>query len=102
MERFKNYIEEESFKLVDMDVPSYEKALELARKAGVKIVGKKTRTGIDATITGPNKKVGKFIMSLPESNANWAKSLELIKRKRLTSSDKKKLDAIRDLLKKEK
>lgn len=61
-------LEEETFQLVDMDVPSYEKALELARKAGVKIVGKKTRTGMDATITGPNKKVGKFIMSLPESN----------------------------------
>lgn len=103
MERFKNYIQEEKFQLVDMDPDTAKVAVQLAKKAGLKPKSQKARSGgLDISVEGPKKKVAKFIMSLPESTANWAKSLELLKRKRLTSSDKKKLDAIRDLLNKEK
>lgn len=103
MERFKNYIQEEKFQLVDMDPSTAKVAVQLAKKAGLTPKSYKSRSGgLDISVEGPKKKVAKFIMSLPESNANWAKSLELLKRKRLSSSDKKKLDAIRDLLNKEK
>ncbi len=102
MKRFKQFNEDGSFKLVDMDDKSYQTALKLAKKAKLNPFTKKTRTGMEIEVFGDNKAIMKFLKSLPESTQNWAKSLELLKRKRLTSSDKKKLDAIRDLLNKEK
>ena len=65
MKTFKD-IREESFKLVDMDDATAANAQKLAKKAGLKAVVKKTKTGSDVMVVGPNKKVAKFIMSLPE------------------------------------
>ena len=65
MKTFKD-IREEKFKLVDMDDATAANAQKLAKKAGLKAVVKKTKTGKDVTVVGPNKKVAKFIMSLPE------------------------------------
>jgi len=65
MKTFKE-LREESFKLVDMDDASAANAQKLAKKAGLKPVVKKTKTGIDVTVVGSNNKVAKFIMSLPE------------------------------------
>ena len=60
-------VNEETVKLVDMDDDSHQTALKLAQKAGVKVVSKKTKTGTELSVSGSNKKIGKFMMSLPES-----------------------------------
>ena len=60
-------VSEETVKLVDMDDDSHQTALKLAQKAGVKVVSKKTKTGTELSVSGSNKKIGKFMMSLPES-----------------------------------
>ena len=60
-------VNEETVKLVDMDDDSHNTAVKLAQKAGVKVVSKKTKTGTELSVSGPNKKIGKFMMSLPES-----------------------------------
>ena len=57
----------ETVKLVDMDDDSHQTALKLAQKAGVKVVSKKTKTGTELSVSGSNQKIGKFMMSLPES-----------------------------------
>jgi hypothetical protein len=60
-------VNEETVKLVDMDDDSHKTAVKLAQKAGVKVVSKKTKTGTELSVSGPNKNIGKFMMSLPES-----------------------------------
>lgn len=60
-------VKEETVKLVDMDDDSHQTALKLAQKAGVKVVSKKTKTGTELSVSGSNQKIGKFMMSLPES-----------------------------------
>src|SRR5210317_919318 len=60
-------VNEETVKLVDMDDDSHQTALKLAQKAGVKVVSKKTKTGTELSVSGTNKNIGKFMMSLPES-----------------------------------
>ena len=62
----KDEVEEETVKLVDMDDDSHQNALKLAKKAGVKVVSKKTNTGTELSVSGSNKNIGKFMMSLPE------------------------------------
>ena len=64
----KDEVKEETVKLVDMDDDSHQNALKLAKKAGVKVVSKKTNTGTELNVSGSNKKIGKFMMSLPEGN----------------------------------
>jgi hypothetical protein len=64
----KDEVEEETVKLVDMDDDSHQNALKLAKKAGVKVVSKKTNTGTELSVSGSNKQIGKFMMSLPEGN----------------------------------
>ena len=60
-----NEIKEEKFKLVDMDDKTAMNAQKLAKKAGLKAVVKKTSTGSDVMVVGDNKKMAKFLMSLP-------------------------------------
>ena len=60
-------VNEETVKLVDMDDDSHQTAVKLAQKAGVKVVSKKTKTGTELSVSGSNQKIGKFMMSLPES-----------------------------------
>ena len=60
-------VNEETVKLVDMDDDSHKTAVKHAQKAGVKVVSKKTKTGTELSVSGSNQKIGKFMMSLPES-----------------------------------
>ena len=60
-----NEITEEKFKLVDMDDKTAMNAQKLAKKAGLKAVVKKGSTGSDVMVVGDNKKMAKFLMSLP-------------------------------------
>ena len=60
-----NEITEEKFKLVDMDDKTAMNAQKLAKKAGLKGVVKKGSTGSDVMVVGDNKKMAKFLMSLP-------------------------------------
>ena len=110
MKTFKNYLNEakmDNFQLVDMDPDTARIAVQLAKKAGLTPKSKKSRSGgLDISVEGPKKKVAKFIMSLPESNANWAKSLEKIQKQRqldkISDKDKETLMKIAALLGKEK
>jgi len=52
---------------VNEETVKFQTALKLAQKAGVKVVSKKTKTGTELSVSGSNKKIGKFMMSLPES-----------------------------------
>ena len=67
-----NEIKEEKFKLVDMDDKTAMNAQKLAKKAGLKAVVKKTSTGSDVMVVGDNKKMAKFLMSLPNESVEEA------------------------------
>lgn len=61
-------LNEEKFKLVDMDDKTAMNAMKFAKKAGLKAVVKKTNTGSDVMVVGDNKKMAKFLMSLPNES----------------------------------
>ncbi len=66
-------VKEDTFELVDMDDDTASNAVKLAKKAGLKAEVKKTKTGMDVTVSGDKKKVDKFVKSLPNEDVSVVK-----------------------------
>ena len=58
-------LKEANFEFVDLDKDSTDTVKQLAKKYGLKVKEKKTRTGINIDLEGPNSKMGNFMQNLP-------------------------------------
>lgn len=60
-----NGLKEANFEFVDLDKDSTDTIKKLAKKYGLKVKEKKTRTGTNIDLEGPNAKMGNFMQNLP-------------------------------------
>ena len=79
-----NNITEASFNFVDMSTDTADIVKKLAKKYGLKVKEKKSRTGINIDLDGPNAKMGNFMQNLPADaleSVNEDRELMMITRK---------------------
>lgn len=79
-----NGLKEANFEFVDLDKESSDTVKKLAKKYGLKVKEKKTRTGSNIDLEGTNAKMGNFMQNLPPEaleSVNEDNELKMLTRK---------------------